>query len=147
VTKPMPLSWTTLRSAPLVLALLAGAFLAPSAARADDCTWGQPGYRDCVDGKFARQRELEAQNKPREVMKTVPASKRPGTLTPLPPPPPAMMLPDMDITDGRAATARNQRQTDANQARIRRDAGRDPIMPLPTYPLPMPGQVCPIGGC
>ena len=93
MTKPMPLSWTTLRSAPLVLALLAGAFLAPSAARAEDCTWGQPGYRDCVDGKIARQRELEAQNKPREVMKTVPASKRPGTLTPLPPPPPAMALP------------------------------------------------------
>ncbi len=100
-----------------------------------------------MEGKIARQRELEAQNKPREVMKTVPANKRPGTLTPLPPPPPAMVLPDLDMNDGRAANARNQRQFNANQARIRRDAGRDPIMPLPTYPLPMPGQICPSGGC
>ena len=65
------------------VALLLGTWLAmPGAARAEDCTWGQPGYRACVEAKLEDLRKQEAGKEPKKVYKTVPASKRPGTLTP-----------------------------------------------------------------
>lgn len=51
-------------------------------ARAEDCTWGKPGYRACVEGKIEESKRRQAEGKPRTVHRTAPASKRPPSLTP-----------------------------------------------------------------
>src|SRR4051812_39026085 len=78
-----------LRASPwLGLAALCVAALAPGAgpAQARECTWGQPGYRDCVDGEIVR-RSQRAKSGERTIYRTAPARRRPGTLTPTEPVP------------------------------------------------------------
>ncbi|MCP8937084.1 hypothetical protein NK718_01005 [Alsobacter sp. SYSU M60028] len=131
------------------VALLAAGFLATAAtsARAEDCTWGKPGYRDCIDAKIAKRREQEAKGQKPDIAKTVPASKRPGTLTPLPAPPQdTLILPDMNDARGRRALQRSLHDFERDQARMRRQGAPEPIMPYPEINK-IPGQVCPTGGC
>jgi hypothetical protein len=77
---------------PLMLAVLAAATLAPAPARAADCVWGRPGYRDCVEEKIRRLRESEARGDRPDTAPAGPPATRPQTLPhapSMPPPPPA----------------------------------------------------------
>jgi hypothetical protein len=131
-------------AAALVLALLSG-----SAVRAEECTWGEPGYRDCVDAKLQDLRKQEAGKAPRRHYKTVPAKKRPGTLTPDLSTREIPRLPDVNGADYGDAynPARSQRQFNTNQGRIQQNLVPPVQLPPPGPPITIPGQVCPQGGC
>jgi len=73
---------------PLALVVLAAAAaFAPAGARAADCVWGRPGYRDCVEEKIRRLRESEARGDRPETAPAAPSGIRPPTLPPAPPMP------------------------------------------------------------
>jgi hypothetical protein len=103
----------------------AAALLALAApARAQDCTWGEKGYRACVEAKIERSKARQKDGKPREVQKTAPASKRAPQLTPprdiveapSPPGPSRGAVSTLSRTNP-------QFQTDVNQYRIDRRSG------------------------
>src|SRR3954447_4083849 len=53
--------WSGLGAAATFAVLLFGSlFVVAGSAAADDCVWGQPGYRDCVDKLLAENRKKEA---------------------------------------------------------------------------------------
>lgn len=123
--------------------------LAPLSAPAQECVWGQPGYRACVDGLLAKRKQEEEQlgaSASRGTYKTAPARNRAPALTPLndadrPPQPTAVMpkAPERDIYD--------RRFTDDAFARMRRDADRPAIVPQNRDLFQMPGRICPSQGC
>lgn len=135
----------------LAAAILAGVavVLATGSAKAQVCTWGTPGYRDCVDEKIRKQREAEASGKAGPLFPTAPANQRAPQLTPIDPsdiqtlgPLPAQPRPST------RAMRQNQRNLDNNLMRAQRDRGLQPIMPPLRNPVPpMPGQICPSQGC
>lgn len=111
----------------IVSCLLAGAALllaASGPARAQDCTWGEKGYRACVEAKIERAKAREQQGKPREVHKTAPASRRAPQLTP---PRDIVEAPSSPgPSRGSVSTLSRtnpQFQTDLNQYRIDRRSG------------------------
>jgi hypothetical protein len=128
---------------------LAGWLLGSPSAWAQECVWGQPGYRSCVDGLLAKRKQDEEKRGPSAAtgtFKTAPARNRPPALTPLsdadrPPQPTAVMpkAPDRDIYD--------RRFTNDAFARMRRDAERPAIMPQNRDLFQMPGRICPSQGC
>lgn len=128
---------------------LAGWLLGSPSAGAQECVWGQSGYRSCVDGLLAKRKQEEEKLGPSATtgtFKTAPARNRPPALTPLrdadrPPQPTAVMpkAPDRDIYD--------RRFTDDAFARMRRDAERPAIMPQNRDLFQMPGRICPSQGC
>jgi hypothetical protein len=129
-----------------VLIVLAGA----ARAQAKGCTWGQPGYRACVDGLIARQRDVDARRgtdkrSVRPVTRTAPARQRPGTLTPVPSQT-WRGVPAPSAVDDQRAVQRNQRDFDNTMNRLRQQANPAPIMPFPEL-NPIPGRICPTGGC
>jgi len=140
------------RLRPVVLtgALLAAAFAATiPVARAQTCTWGTPGYRDCVDEKIRRQKESEAKGGPRLSFPTAPAAQRAPQLTPLGPGDIQVLAPPTRAQQPSNKVMReNQRNLDNNLMGINRDRGLQPILPPLRNPVPpMPGQICPSQGC
>lgn len=130
----------------LVSALIA---LPASSAVAQVCTWGTPGYRDCVDEKIRKQREAEAAGNNRLLYPTAPANQRAPQLTPIDPSDMQTLgpLPTQPRPSTRAMR-QNQRSLDNNLMRVQRDRGLQPIMPPLRNPVPpMPGQICPSQGC
>jgi uncharacterized iron-regulated membrane protein len=110
----------------LAFAVWAGSAAAQNPQAAQECTWGQPGYRACVEAKISRMKQREAQGQPREVHKTVPASKRAPALTPIPDGSDAAAAsgaPERPM--GQAARRNRQWQFDLDQYRAQRDR-RDP---------------------
>lgn len=129
--------------------IVLAALLLPAGAlpvRAEDCTWGQPGYRDCVDAKIKRRKEAEAQGRKPEPAPTVPASKRPGSLTPLPAPPSAPPRGASRVGQRDRALQDSLRQFDREGARMRSQGYPEPMMPYPEINK-IPGRICPSGGC
>jgi len=114
-------------------------------AQGQDCTWGQPGYRACVEAKIAAMKQAEAAGRPAGA-KTAPANRRPPALTPLEPE--TLRMPEVsgDAAAARRDAARNQRQFDRNLGRQRIDAQRPLIMPDPPL-IQIPGRICPSQGC
>ncbi len=130
--------------------IVAAFILLPTgAALAQVCTWGTPGYRDCVDEKIRKQKESEASGNTRLLFPTAPANQRAPQLTPIDPddmqalgPLPAQPRPSS------RAMRQNQRSLDRNVMGVQRDRGLQPIMPPLRNPVPpMPGQICPSQGC
>jgi len=123
------------------------ALLAPATvmAQGQDCTWGQPGYRACVEAKIAAMKQAEAAGRPAGA-KTAPANRRPPALTPLAPE--TLRLPEVsgDAAAARRDAARNQRQFDRNLGRQRLDAQRPLFLPDPPL-IQIPGRICPSQGC
>lgn len=124
------------------------AFVHSAAARAEDCTWGQPGYRACVEAKIEDLRKQEAGQAPKKTYKLAPASKRPPSLTPdtFVRERPRNRLPANENYGDAWNPERAQRQFNANQGRI--DSQRVPpvLWPYPDYNY-VPGRICPQGGC
>lgn len=118
-------------------------------ARAQTCTWGTPGYRDCVDAKIRQQREAEAKGGPRPFFPTAPAAQRAPQLTPLGPGDIQVLAPPTRVPPPSNKVMRqNQRSLDDNLMGINRDRGLQPILPPLRNPVPpMPGQICPSQGC
>jgi hypothetical protein len=123
------------------------AFLAPvpGVAQGQDCTWGQPGYRACIEAKIAAMKQAEAAGRPAGA-KTAPANRRPPALPPLASE--TLRVPDVsgDAAAARRDAARNQRQLDRNLGRQRLDAQRPLILPDPPL-FQIPGRICPSQGC
>src|SRR4051812_38336115 len=73
----------------LVFALVSPIESLPGAgqALARECTWGQPGYRDCVDGEIVHRSQRVKAGDRSAIYRTAPARRRPGTLTPIEPVP------------------------------------------------------------
>jgi hypothetical protein len=141
--------WTAARAG-VGVAMLAAAWLAlPGAARAEDCTWGQPGYRACVEAKLEELHKQEAGQEPKKVYKTVPASKRPPSLTPdtYVRERPRTKFPANDDYGDAWNPERSQRQFNANQGRIQQQLSPTPILPPNNTPYTVPGRICPQGGC
>jgi hypothetical protein len=135
-------------------AALAVSFVVGGAAhaqKAEECTWGTPGYRACVDRMLERRREADAkrpataQNKGSSEFRTAPARRRPGTLTPAPSEV-SRGIPMENTAPGRRAVERNQRQFDSTMQRLQQPPPQ-PIMPLNRDLNPIPGRVCPTWGC
>lgn len=156
-------------SAALVLAglLLLPAWLAAApAARAETCTWGQPGYRDCVEDLIAKAKSSEPKaadkaldpqkalqdssrkTAPQQASKGRKSGRRPGagSLTPVPPVPFEVTPPRYDAAGQAIAAERRQRQVDDNLFRLQRQTPVQPILP-PVVNPPSPGQICPSWGC
>ncbi|MFZ4530594.1 MAG: hypothetical protein ACOYOJ_02145 [Alsobacter sp.] len=131
----------------LRLGIAIAGLLAPVSclAQGQDCTWGQPGYRACVEAKIAAMKKAEAAGRPAGA-KTAPANRRPPALTPLASE--TLRLPDVsgDPSAARRDAVRNQRQLDRNLGRQRLDAQRPLIMPDPPL-IQIPGRICPSQGC
>lgn len=119
------------------------------AAQAQTCTWGTPGYRDCVDAKIRQQKEAEAKGGPRPLFPTAPAAQRAPQLTPLGPGDIQVLAPpSRPPRPSNKAMRDNQRALDTNMMGIDRDRGLQPILPPLRNPVPpMPGQICPSQGC
>lgn len=117
----------------------------PVMAQDQDCTWGQPGYRACVEAKIAAMKKAEAAGRPTGA-KTAPANRRPPALTPLSAE--TLRVPDVsgDAAAARRDATRNQRQFDRNLGRQRIDAQRPLIIPDPPL-IQIPGRICPSQGC
>ena len=113
--------------------------------QSQDCTWGQAGYRACVEAKIAAMKKAEAAGKPAGA-RTAPANRRPPALTPLASE--TLRVPDVsgDPSAARRDAARNQRQFDRNLGRQRMDAQRPLILPDPPL-IQIPGRICPSQGC
>jgi hypothetical protein len=117
---------TTLSPAIAVYVLFGAALLTALAgpALAEDCTWGERGYRACVEAKLERAKARQQQGKPREAHKTAPANKRAPQLTP---PRDIVEEPSRSGPSGSSASTLSrtdqQFQTDANQYRIDRRSG------------------------
>ena len=128
-----------------VVALAASLAHSP-AARAEDCTWGQPGYRACIDAKLEDLRKQEAGQAPKKTYKLAPASKRPPSLTPdtYVRERPRNRLPANENYGDAWNSDRAQRQFNANQGRNQRVP--PVIWPYPDYNY-VPGRICPQGGC
>lgn len=163
-------SWGRRSGRPAAALVLAGLLLpawlaAPPAARAETCTWGQPGYRDCVEDLIARSKsepagagktldpqqslqETSRKTAPQQASKTRKAGRRPGagSLTPVPPVPFEVTPPRYDAAGQALAAERRQRQVDDNLLRLQRQTPVQPILP-PVVNPPMPGQICPSWGC
>lgn len=132
-----------------ILVLAAGLATARDAA-ANECVWGKPGYRACVDDLLAKRKSQEGPEtaKPAEprTFKTAPARNRAPALTPLgqadaqPQPTPRMPR-------GIDSTLDNQRGMDDALARMKRDAARPAIMPDNGELFKLPGRICPSQGC
>ena len=132
------------------MALLLGTLVATTgAARAEDCTWGQPGYRACVEAKLEELKKQEAGKEPKKVYKTVPASKRPPSLTPdtYVRERARTKIPANDDYGDAWNPERSQRQFNANQGRIQQQLSPTPILPPNNTPYTVPGRICPQGGC
>jgi hypothetical protein len=148
----------------LALATLA----APAALRAEDaCTWGEPGYRDCVDKLIAEKKKEEAVGRPAGTVdpasalagaaaRTAPPApgkggkkktRRPGagSLTPVSPEELRLTPPRYDPAQNAIINERRQRQFDQNMMRNAAPVPA-PILP-PTYRPSTPGQICPSWGC
>ncbi len=132
-----------------LLLILAGIVSLSVPAAAQTCTWGTPGYRDCVDEKIRKQKEAEASGGPRQLYPTAPANQRAPQLTPLGPGDVQALRPPGRSPKPSARGLRDtQRSLDNNLMGIQRDRGLQPIMPPLRNPVPpMPGQICPSQGC
>lgn len=162
-----PLAHTATAVAIAVTTLLGGALLAGPAHGEDACTWGEPGYRDCVDRLIAAKKEEEARgvksvsppaaapaNEPNIIVgnqgskaKTAAAKrKRPGagSLTPISPAPDDYRPPSYDPAMDAVISARRQYQFDQN---MRRNANPVPSPILPPVVNPPMGRICPSWGC
>jgi hypothetical protein len=106
----------------LLLAIMLSGLWPGGEAVAQDCVWGQPGYRACVDEKIARQKQRAAEGKPPERHKTAPAANRAPALTPAQSVvgTPAAVPPQSRKT--RKVGRDPQWQFDLDQYRIQRDA-------------------------
>ncbi|MHB2165556.1 hypothetical protein [Alsobacter sp. R-9] len=133
----------------LATAMAVAGFVAARPALAQDCTWGQPGYRDCVDAKIRKLKEAEASGQAKPSFPTAPANRRAPQLTPLTDY--DIEQPVMPAPPGSAdprAMRQNQKALDRNLTIMRRDAVRPPIMPPTRDPFPpIPGRICPSQGC
>jgi len=131
----------------LPLGIAIAALLAPvsGVAQGQDCTWGQAGYRACVEAKIAAMKKAEAAGRPAGA-KTAPSNRRPPALTPMASE--TLRVPDVsgDPSAARRDAARNQRQLDRNLGRQRLDAQRPLILPDPPL-IQIPGRICPSQGC
>jgi hypothetical protein len=117
--------------------------LAAGPASASECTWGERGYRACVDGKLGSRRE-SARRGERQVYKTAPARRRPGTLTPVDPAPFELSSPPRGPTH---APSQENRLDAISRENMRRDAIPNPIMPPNSNANTIPGRICPPLGC
>jgi hypothetical protein len=136
-----------LRMKPWLGALLLGATLAlPGAApaAASECTWGQPGYRDCVDDKIVRRSQRVKSGERRETYRTAPVRRRPGTLTPIEPVPGPQ---PSRVDTGRRIPSQENRLDAISRENMRRDAIPNPIQ-APDYRInTIPGRICPNNIC
>lgn len=149
------------------LALAALGASAPGRAE-EACTWGEPGYRDCVDKLIAAKKKEEAIGRPAGTVdpasalagtaaRTAPAAPRnaktakkrarpgAGSLTPVSPEELRITPPRYDPAQNAIIDDRRQRQFDQNMMRNAVPVPA-PIMP-PTYRPSVPGQICPSWGC
>lgn len=114
----------------VMLAVLAAATLAPAPARAADCVWGRPGYRDCVEEKIRRLRESEARGDRPEAAPAAPPGVRAPALPPSPrvaPPPPPVPVREWRVGPSREEE-RFARDVDRLRERIDRPAPTAPSM-------------------
>jgi hypothetical protein len=148
--------------------LALGVALAPPLAHAEDaCTWGEPGYRDCVDKLIAAKKKEEAVGRTGTTLDPASAlagaaartggsasgkagtKKRPrpgaGSLTPVSPEELRITPPRYNPAKNAIIDERRQRQFDQNMMRNAAPVPA-PIMP-PTYRPSIPGQICPSWGC
>jgi hypothetical protein len=137
---------------------LAAAPASAGAAEAQDCVWGQKGYRECVDKLLAEHRTLDPsqalRNTESRTHRASPtttrrssARRRPGagSLTPTPPADLRITPPTYDPAQEAIAADRRQRDLDNNLYRMQRDSVAPPIMP-PVINPPY-GRICPSWGC
>jgi hypothetical protein len=159
------------RNLALGACLALAAVLAPAMTRAEDaCTWGEPGYRDCVDKLIAAKKKEDAVGRsagtldPAAALAGTAARTAPGTsgaakknakakrarpgagsLTPVSPEELRITPPRYDPAQNAIINERRQRQFDTNIMRNTAPVPA-PIMP-PTYRPSIPGQICPSWGC
>ncbi|WP_406856498.1 hypothetical protein ABEG18_02385 [Alsobacter sp. KACC 23698] len=134
------------RWAPRLGAMVLGAALAlpwaePASAR--ECTWGQPGYRDCVDGEIAHRSRRVKSGDRSAIYKTAPVRRRPGTLTPIEPVP----GPQPSRVDGRPIPSQEHRLDAISRQNMRRDAIPNPIQAPDPRINTIPGRICPNNIC